>query len=164
MTTSPSDTTVLIHTDGACKGNPGPGGWGALLEYGGVERELFGGAENTTNNRMELTAVIEALRALTRPCSVRVVTDSQYVQKGVQEWMASWKRKNWRTSAGKPVANQDLWQALDEHVARHQIAWEWVRGHQGHPGNERADQLANRGVESITLPGYSCASQTKGPL
>ena len=141
---------VLIHTDGACKGNPGPGGWGAVLEYGASKRELFGGEPNTTNNRMELTAVIEALRALTRPCHVTVVTDSQYVQKGVQEWMAGWKRKHWRTSAGKPVANQDLWQRLDEELARHRVGWQWVRGHQGHPGNEHADALANRGVESIT--------------
>ncbi len=144
---------VLIHTDGACKGNPGPGGWGAVLEYGASKRELFGGEPNTTNNRMELTAVIEALRALTRPCHVTVVTDSQYVQKGVQEWMAGWKRKHWRTSTGKPVANQDLWQRLDEELARHRVGWQWVRGHQGHPGNEHADALANRGVESITLAG-----------
>lgn len=146
---------VIIHTDGACKGNPGPGGWGAVLEYGASKRELFGGEPNTTNNRMELTAVIEALRALTRPCHVTVVTDSQYVQKGVQEWMAGWKRKQWKTAAGKPVANQDLWQRLDQELARHQVGWQWVRGHQGHPGNEHADALANRGVESITLAGGS---------
>ncbi len=146
-----SDKTVVIHTDGACKGNPGPGGWGALLEYGGVEKELFGGAPETTNNRMELTAVIEALRALKRGCDVRIVTDSQYVQKGVESWMSNWKRKNWKTSAGKPVANRDLWEALDQELQSHRVAWEWVRGHDGHPGNERADELANRGVESITL-------------
>ncbi len=146
---------VIIHTDGACKGNPGPGGWGAVLEYGASKREMFGGEPKTTNNRMELTAVIEALRALTRPCQVTVVTDSQYVQKGVQEWMAGWKRKQWKTAAGKPVANQDLWQHLDQELARHQVGWQWVRGHQGHPGNEHADALANRGVESITLAGGS---------
>lgn len=143
--------TVLIHTDGACKGNPGPGGWGALLEYGDVVKELFGGAPETTNNRMELTAVIEALRALKRDCDVRIVTDSQYVQKGVESWMSNWKRKNWKTSAGKPVANRDLWEALDRELQSHRVVWEWVRGHDGHPGNERADELANRGVESITL-------------
>jgi ribonuclease HI len=143
--------TVLIHTDGACKGNPGPGGWGALLEYGDVVKELFGGAPETTNNRMELTAVIEALRALKRDCDVRIVTDSQYVQKGVESWMSNWKRKNWKTSAGKPVANRDLWEALDRELQNHRVVWEWVRGHDGHPGNERADELANRGVESITL-------------
>ncbi len=151
MTAKPVASEVLVHTDGACKGNPGPGGWGAVLEYGGVTKELFGGAPETTNNRMELTAVIEALRALNRSCRVRVVTDSQYVQKGVQSWMADWKRRNWKTSAGKPVANRDLWEALDRELVSHQVVWEWVRGHQGHPGNERADQLANRGVESITL-------------
>lgn len=146
-----NDKTVVIHTDGACKGNPGPGGWGALLEYGGVVKELFGGESDTTNNRMELTAVIEALRALKRDCDVLVVTDSQYVQKGVESWMDNWKRKNWKTSAGKPVANRDLWEALDRELQSHRVAWEWVKGHDGHSGNERADELANRGVESITL-------------
>lgn len=149
---------VVIHTDGACKGNPGPGGWGALLEYGDLSRELFGGEPETTNNRMELTAVIEALRALKRDCNVRIVTDSQYVQKGVESWMSNWKRKNWKTSAGKPVANRDLWEALDHELKSHRVVWEWVRGHDGHPGNERADELANRGVESITL---SDSSQQK---
>lgn len=144
---------VVIHTDGACKGNPGPGGWGAVLEYGDVCRELHGGEAMTTNNRMELTAVIEALNALTRSCKVRVVTDSQYVQKGVQEWMSDWKRRGWKTAAKKPVANQDLWQALDAALSRHEVSWEWVRGHQGHEGNERADALANLGVQSITLGG-----------
>ncbi len=158
MSPKSSDSVVIIHTDGACKGNPGPGGWGAVLEYGGAERELFGGAASTTNNRMELTAVIEALRALNRACHVRIVTDSQYVQKGVQEWMLGWKRKNWKTAAGKPVANQDLWQTLDHELVRHQVDWEWVRGHQGHPGNERADALANRGVESITLSGHAASA------
>jgi ribonuclease HI len=121
------------------------------LEYGGAVKELFGGEPDTTNNRMELTAVIEALRALTRDCDIRVVTDSQYVQKGVESWLANWKRKNWKTSAGKPVANRDLWEALDQELQNHRVVWEWVKGHQGHAGNERADELANRGVESITL-------------
>lgn len=146
-----SSSKVIIHTDGACKGNPGPGGWGATLAYGDKIKEIFGGAPETTNNRMELTAVIEALRCLTRPCAVQIVTDSQYVQKGVESWMNQWKRKNWRTSAGKPVANRDLWEELDHELSRHTVSWEWVRGHQGHAGNERADQLANQGVESITL-------------
>ncbi len=149
---------VVIHTDGACKGNPGPGGWGAVLEYGDAVKEIFGGAHETTNNRMELTAVIEALRCLKRPCRVRIVTDSQYVQKGVEEWLAGWKRKHWKTAAGKPVANRDLWELLDLELARHAVSWEWVRGHQGHSGNERADDLANRGVESITLAGNSLPS------
>lgn len=144
---------VVIHTDGACKGNPGPGGWGAVLEYGDAVKEIFGGEPDTTNNRMELTAVIEALRCLKRPCRIRIVTDSQYVQKGVEEWLEGWKRKHWKTAAGKPVANRDLWEILDLELARHAVSWEWVRGHQGHAGNELADTLANRGVESITLEG-----------
>jgi ribonuclease HI len=142
---------VVVHTDGACKGNPGPGGWGALLEYGDHTREIFGGELHTTNNRMELRAVIEALKVLSRSCPVKIVTDSQYVQKGVESWMPQWKRKNWKTSAGKPVANRDLWEALDQELLRHQVVWEWVRGHQGHNGNERADFLANQGVESIAV-------------
>ena len=152
---------VVIHTDGACKGNPGPGGWGALLEYGNQEKEIFGGEANTTNNRMEPTAVIEALRCLNRSCRILIVTDSQYVQKGVQSWMAQWKRKHWKTSAGKPVANKELWEALDHELARHTVSWEWVRGHQGHLGNERADSLANRGVESITLAALDPSSTEK---
>jgi ribonuclease HI len=163
MPLEPSPTAlsgeVLVHTDGACKGNPGPGGWGAVLEYGDAVRELFGGESHTTNNRMELTAVIEALRALRRSCRVHVVTDSQYVQQGVQSWLAGWKRKNWKTSAGKPVANRDLWEQLDLELGRHEVDWTWVRGHRGHPGNERADALANRGVESITLAGGESAPQ-----
>lgn len=138
--------SVVIYTDGACKGNPGPGGWGALLKYGEHERELFGGESLTTNNRMELTAVIEALRALKRPSRVVVHTDSQYVQKGVTEWLRNWKQRGWKTADRKPVKNEDLWRALDALLASHQISWRWVRGHSGHPENERADALANRGV------------------
>jgi len=138
--------TIDIYTDGACKGNPGPGGWGALLKWGGHERELFGGEAATTNNRMELMAVIEALRALKRPMDVVVHTDSQYVHKGITEWMRNWKARGWKTADRKPVKNVDLWQQLDELVAAHRVRWQWVRGHSGHPGNERADALANRGV------------------
>lgn len=140
---------VEIFTDGACKGNPGPGGWGAWLVAGGNEKELFGGERNTTNNRMELKAVIEALTALTRPCEVVVHTDSQYVQKGISEWIHGWKARGWKTAARAPVKNVDLWQALDAAQAMHQIQWRWVKGHAGHAGNERADALANRGVETI---------------
>jgi ribonuclease HI len=141
---------VEIFTDGACKGNPGPGGWGALLRYAGKEREIFGGEPVTTNNRMELLAVIRALEALTRPCLVKLHTDSQYVQKGISEWIHAWKQRGWRTADKKPVKNADLWQELDQQAARHQIEWLWVKGHAGHDGNERADALANRGVESIS--------------
>jgi ribonuclease HI len=137
---------VEVYTDGACKGNPGPGGWGALLIYKGVERELFGGEPDTTNNRMELTAAIRALAELKRSCQVRLVTDSQYVMQGIQDWLPNWKKRGWKTAAKQPVKNADLWQQLDEQVNRHQVRWEWVRGHTGHPGNERADELANRGV------------------
>jgi ribonuclease HI len=140
---------IQIYTDGACKGNPGPGGWGALLVVGGNEKELFGGEANTTNNRMELMAVIQALSALKRPCNVIVHTDSQYVLKGITEWLAGWKAKGWKTAARAPVKNVDLWQALDAATQQHQIEWRWVKGHSGHAGNERADQLANRGVESV---------------
>ncbi len=140
---------VEIYTDGACKGNPGPGGWGALLVAGTHEKELFGGESNTTNNRMELKAVIEALTALTRPCEVVVHTDSQYVQKGISEWIHGWKTRGWKTAAREPVKNADLWQALDAAQARHSVQWRWVRGHNGHVENERADVLANRGVDSI---------------
>lgn len=145
-------TPVELFTDGACKGNPGPGGWGALLRMGEAEKELFGGEAETTNNRMELQAVIEGLSALKRPCHVRIITDSQYVKNGVERWMANWKRRGWRTAAGKPVANQDLWLALEAALAPHQIEWEWVRGHNGHVENERADQLANRGVPRSLPP------------
>lgn len=140
---------VTIYSDGACKGNPGPGGWGAVLVSGGHEKELFGGENPTTNNRMELMAVIEALRALKRPCVIKIYTDSQYVQKGISEWITGWKARGWKTADKKPVKNADLWQILDEARQPHEIEWHWVRGHAGHPGNERADRLANRGVESI---------------
>ncbi|WP_432473264.1 ribonuclease HI [Amphritea sp. HPY] len=139
--------TVKIYTDGACKGNPGPGGWGAVLQYGDNEKQLFGGAMDTTNNRMELMAAIEALAALTESCQIILTTDSQYVRKGITEWMAGWKRNGWKTSAKKPVKNADLWQQLDAESKRHDIDWKWVKGHSGHPGNELADDLANKGVE-----------------
>src|SRR5690554_2395718 len=142
---------VEIFTDGACKGNPGPGGWGALLVYKGKEKELWGGEIETTNNRMELMAAIRGLAELKRPCAVRLVTDSKYVMQGIQEWMPNWKKRGWKTSAKRPVKNVDLWQRLDEQVARHEIEWEWVRGHTGHPGNERADALANRGAEEVIV-------------
>lgn len=142
-------TVVEIFTDGACKGNPGPGGWGALLRYGEHEKELFGGERETTNNRMELTATIEALRALKKSCQVKLTTDSEYVRRGVLEWLAGWQRNGWKTADKKPVKNQDLWQALVTEMARHTIEWHWVKGHAGHPENERADQLANRGVDSL---------------
>ena len=141
---------VEIFTDGACKGNPGRGGWGALLIAGGNKKELFGGELATTNNRMELKAVIEALSALKRPCEVIVHTDSQYVQKGISEWIHGWKARGWKTASREPVKNVDLWQALDTAQARHRIQWRWVKGHAGHDGNERADALANLGVESVS--------------
>lgn len=141
-----SDSQVEIWTDGACKGNPGLGGWGALLRQGRHEKALYGGEADTTNNRMELMAVIQALQALKRPCSVVVHTDSQYVQKGMSEWLLNWKRRGWRTADKKPVKNADLWQELDALVQQHTVTWRWVRGHAGDPGNERADQLANQGV------------------
>jgi len=140
---------VEIFTDGACKGNPGRGGWGALLLAGGHKRELFGGEPNTTNNRMELKAVIEALTALKRPCEVVVHTDSQYVQKGISEWIHGWKARGWKTAAREPVKNVDLWQALDAAQSMHRIEWRWIKGHAGHDGNERADALANLGVASV---------------
>jgi ribonuclease HI len=140
--------SVRIYTDGACKGNPGPGGWGALLRSGAHERELYGGDPATTNNRMELTAVIRALEALKRPSKVEVYTDSEYVKKGITEWLVAWKRRGWKTADRKPVKNADLWRELDELAGRHEIRWHWVRGHSGHPENERADALANRGVTS----------------
>jgi ribonuclease HI len=142
--------SVEIYADGACKGNPGPGGWGAVLRFGDQEKELFGGEPATTNNRMELRAVIEALDALKRPCKVVVYTDSQYVQKGISEWIHGWKARNWTTAAKAPVKNADLWKLLDVSAARHEVQWRWVKGHAGHPGNERADALANRGVETLS--------------
>jgi ribonuclease HI len=140
---------VRIYTDGACKGNPGRGGWGALLRSGEHERELYGGEPSTTNNRMELTAVIRALEALKRPAEVEVYTDSEYVMKGITEWLAAWKRRGWKTADRKPVKNADLWRELDGLARQHEIRWHWVRGHAGHPENERADALANRGAASI---------------
>lgn len=140
---------IEIFTDGACKGNPGRGGWGALLLFKGVEKELWGGEAETTNNRMELTAAIRALEELKRPCEVKLVTDSEYVMKGMQEWLPNWKKRGWKTAAKQPVKNADLWQQLDTQVSRHKVTWQWVRGHNGHPGNERADQLANRGVSEL---------------
>ncbi|TNF62485.1 MAG: ribonuclease HI [Burkholderiales bacterium] len=139
---------VVIYTDGACKGNPGPGGWGVYLRSGVHEKELWGGERETTNNRMELTAVIEALKALRRPCRIQLYLDSEYVRKGITEWIRGWKAKGWKTAARQPVKNADLWQTLDSLVqgGGHQIEWHWVRGHTGDPGNERADALANRGV------------------
>ena len=141
---------MRIFTDGACKGNPGPGGWGAILRYGEHERELFGGERDTTNNRMELTAVIRALESLKRACRVELYTDSQYVRNGITVWMRDWKRRGWKTADRKPVKNQDLWQRLDELAAGHEIHWHWVKGHAGHPENERADELANRGAVAHT--------------
>ncbi|MGB0205212.1 MAG: ribonuclease HI [Neptuniibacter sp.] len=140
---------VEIFTDGACKGNPGPGGWGALMRYGDNVKELFGGEDNTTNNRMELMAAIVALETLNRPCQVVLTTDSQYVRQGITEWLEGWKKRNWKNSAKKPVKNSDLWQRLDAATQPHQIDWKWVKGHSGHPENERADQLANKGVEEL---------------
>jgi ribonuclease HI len=140
---------VEIYTDGACKGNPGVGGWGVLLKSGVHQRELFGGEAMTTNNRMELTAVIRALEALKKPSAVRLHTDSRYVQQGITEWIHGWKRRGWRTADKKPVKNEDLWRRLDELAARHRVEWLWVKGHDGHDGNERADALANRGVDSV---------------
>lgn len=140
---------VVIYADGACKGNPGPGGWGAWIRYDEHEKELFGGDPLTTNNRMELTAVIRALEALKRPCKIKVYTDSVYVQKGISEWIIGWKARNWRTSDKKPVKNDDLWRQLDVLSQQHQIQWLWVKGHVGDIGNERADMLANKGVEQL---------------
>jgi len=144
--------TVSIYTDGACKGNPGPGGWGALLVFRDREKELFGGDPATTNNRMELTAVIRALGALHRSCVVALHTDSQYVKNGIETWIHAWKKNGWKTADRKPVKNAELWRELDVLAARHDVKWHWVKGHNGHPGNERADALANRGAETIMAP------------
>jgi len=141
--------TVELFSDGACKGNPGPGGWGALMRWGSHEKELFGGEARTTNNRMELTAVIEALSALRQRASVAVYTDSEYVKNGITSWIHNWKLRGWRTADKKPVKNVDLWQRLDQLAAAHDVRWHWVRGHDGDPGNERADELANQGVASV---------------
>jgi ribonuclease HI len=141
---------VVVYTDGACKGNPGRGGWGAWLSSNGKEIELFGGEMNTTNNRMELTAVIEALVSLKRSCEVEIYTDSQYVRQGITEWIHNWKKRGWKTADNKPVKNADLWQRLDALRDLHQVDWRWVKGHSGDPGNERADMLANRGAESAS--------------
>ena len=145
-----TDSTVEIFTDGACRGNPGPGGWGVLLRSKGREKELYGGESETTNNRMELTAAIQGLSALKRPSSVTLTTDSQYVRKGITEWMRNWKKNGWVNSAKKPVANADLWKTLDELSAEHDIDWRWVKGHSGHAENELVDELANRGIDELT--------------
>ncbi len=144
-----NEEVVEIFTDGACKGNPGAGGWGALLRFNGRERELCGGERQTTNNRMELMAAIRALEALTRPCRVVMHTDSKYVQQGISEWIHNWKLRGWKTADKKPVKNEDLWRELDALSGRHHIRWVWVKGHAGHDGNERADALANRGIEQL---------------
>ena len=138
---------VEIWTDGACSGNPGPGGWGALLRYGDKEKELYGGQADTTNNQMELMAAIEALNALKKPCTVELTTDSQYVKGGMTGWIFGWKKNGWKTANKKPVKNVELWQALDEAVSRHKVNWHWIKGHAGHPENEKADELARRGME-----------------
>ncbi|MDY0883961.1 ribonuclease HI [Dongia soli] len=150
-TTSPTETVkvVEIFTDGACSGNPGPGGWGAILRYGAVEKELSGGESPTTNNRMEMMAAIIALETLKRPSQVALYTDSQYLMKGVTEWMPGWKRNGWRTSDKKPVKNSDLWQRLDHAIKPHRVSWHWVKGHAGHPENERADLLAREAIQSL---------------
>jgi ribonuclease HI len=146
-TEPPEVADVQLFTDGACSGNPGPGGWGVILRWKGIEKELSGGEADTTNNRMELTAVVAGLNTLNKPCRVDVYTDSQYVQKGVSQWLAGWKARGWITADKKPVKNVDLWQRLDEAVARHSVRFHWVRGHAGHPENERADALARRGLK-----------------
>ena len=149
----PKPDIVEIFTDGACSGNPGPGGWGAILRFRGKERELKGGEAQTTNNRMEMMAVISALNALNRPCAVSICTDSQYVMKGMTEWLRGWKARGWKTAAKEPVKNEDLWRALDAAVSRHQVSWTWVKGHAGHAENERADQLAREGIADLRAGG-----------
>ncbi len=155
-----TEDIVEIFVDGACRGNPGPGGWGALLRCRDAEKQLWGGAAHTTNNRMELQAAISALQSLTKPCTVAVTTDSEYVKKGITEWVHNWKKRNWKTADRKPVKNADLWQALDAVAAKHRISWHWVRGHTGHPENELADQLANRGIDE--LPATVAGNGTTG--
>ena len=142
-----SDQKVVIFTDGGCRGNPGPGGWGAVLLFGQHEKEIYGYEEETTNNRMELMAAIRALELLSRPCDVDLTTDSQYVRRGILEWMDDWKKRDWKTAAKKPVKNKDLWQRLDRAIQPHRIDWHWIKGHSGHQGNEMADQLANRAMD-----------------
>ena len=146
---------VEIFTDGGCRGNPGVGGWGAVLRYRGKEKELQGAETETTNNRMELLAAISALDTLTRSCVVQLTTDSQYVKKGITEWLPQWKKRDWRNAAGKPVKNQDLWQRLDEAAQRHEVHWHWVKGHAGHPENERADELANAAMDLLIAQGQT---------
>jgi ribonuclease HI len=140
---------VIIYTDGACRGNPGPGGWGALIRFDSVEKEIFGGQATTTNNQMELSAAIEGLSILTEPCNVELFTDSKYVMDGITQWIQNWKKNNWRTAAKKDVKNKELWQKLDQLIAQHQVQWHWVKGHSGDAGNEAADLLANKGIDSI---------------
>jgi len=140
---------VIVYTDGACKGNPGPGGWGVMLSYKGKVKELYGGDPDTTNNRMELMAAIQALETLSKPCSVQITTDSKYVLQGITEWMDNWKKRGWKTAARQPVKNEDLWRRLDAAIVRHDIEWIWIKGHSGNNGNERADALANLGIDSI---------------
>ena len=142
---------VELFTDGACRGNPGMGGWGVVMRFGAHEKDLYGGEQETTNNRMELMAAIQGLQALKKPCRVKLTTDSQYVRQGILEWMPRWKKNGWKTSAKQAVKNQDLWQQLDTEAQRHQVEWHWVKGHAGHPENERADELANRGIDELTL-------------
>lgn len=145
----PSGAGVQIYTDGACRGNPGPGGWGAILRYGDTEKELYGAEPATTNNRMELMAAIHALEALKRPCDVTLTTDSEYLRRGITEWLPQWKRRGWRTASKQPVKNQDLWERLESAAAPHHVDWRWIRGHTGHEENERADQLANRAIDEL---------------
>ena len=146
---------VEIYTDGGCRGNPGPGGWGVILKYGDVVKELKGGSDHTTNNQMELMAAIQAFEALNRPCEVDLTTDSQYVKNGITQWIQNWKKKNWKTAANKPVKNKELWQRLDQAIAPHTVHWHWVKGHSGHPENERVDELANEAMDEVVV-------QTKG--
>jgi len=142
-----NENKVIIYTDGGCRGNPGPGGWGALMCFGDHEKEIYGYEEKTTNNRMELMAAIRSLEMLSRSCFIRITTDSQYVRQGITEWMEGWKKRGWKTAARKPVKNKDLWQRLDEVVNQHNVEWQWVKGHSGHEGNDRADELANRAMD-----------------
>ncbi len=152
------EDSVELFTDGACSGNPGPGGWGALLRFRGIEKELSGAEILTTNNRMEMQAVLEGLKALTRPCHVAVYTDSEYVKKGMTEWLRGWKARKWTTASGKAVKNDDLWRALEQEAARHHVAWHWVKGHAGHPENERVDQLARDAIVKLRAEGVASAA------